>query len=112
MLARMSSISTFDPAVILIAILGGAEAIQRCELHFSDRVSVAVQSVSRRSAIVRPGVRELLGHKSIKMTVRYAHLSPTHKKQAIKLIDEAFSGVEVTQKLTQGQAGVANTFVN
>lgn len=57
-------------------------------------------------------VRELLGHKSIKMTLRYAHLSPTHKKQAIKLIDQAFSGVEVTQKLTQGQAGVANTFVN
>ena len=57
-------------------------------------------------------VRELLGHKSIKMTLRYAHLSPTHKKQAIKLIDQAFGGVEVTQKLTQGEAGVANTFVN
>jgi hypothetical protein len=46
------------------------------------------------------------------MTLRYAHLSPSYKKQAIKLIDQAFSGVEVTQKLTQGQAGVPNTFVN
>ena len=57
-------------------------------------------------------VRELLGHKSIKMTFRYAHLSPTYKKQAIKLIDQAFGGVEVTQKLTHGQAGVAKPFVN
>ena len=57
-------------------------------------------------------VRELLGHKSIKMTLRYAHLSPTHKKQAIKLIDQAFSVVGVTQKLTQGKVSVANSFVN
>ncbi len=34
-------------------------------------------------------VRELLGHKSIKMTLRYAHLSPSHKERAIRLIDEA-----------------------
>jgi hypothetical protein len=46
------------------------------------------------------------------MTLRYAHLSPTHKKKAIKLIDQAFGGVEETQKLTQGEAGVANSFVN
>jgi integrase len=55
-------------------------------------------------------VRELL--KSIKMTLRTpTFLRPT-KKQAIKLIDQAFGGVEVTQKLTQGQAGVAKPFVN
>jgi hypothetical protein len=46
------------------------------------------------------------------MTLRYAHLSPTHKKKAIKLIDQAFGGVEETQKLTQAEAGVANSFVN
>jgi integrase len=46
-------------------------------------------------------VRELLGHKSIKMTLRYAHLSPNHKKRAIKLIDQAFGDGQVTQKLTQ-----------
>lgn len=53
-------------------------------------------------------VRELLGHKSIKMTLRYAHLSPNHKKQAIKLIDEAFGDGQLTQKLAQGNWRVSN----
>jgi integrase len=57
-------------------------------------------------------VRELLGHKSIKMTSRYAHLSQNHKKLAIRLIDQAFGRVEVTQKLTQGNGDVAKRLVN
>jgi integrase len=32
-------------------------------------------------------VRELLGHADLKMTLRYAHLAPGHKLQAIKLVD-------------------------
>lgn len=34
-------------------------------------------------------VRELLGHADIKMTLRYAHLAPEHKANAVaKLVDE------------------------
>ncbi|MDD5269766.1 MAG: site-specific integrase [Candidatus Omnitrophica bacterium] len=32
-------------------------------------------------------IRELLGHKSLEMTLRYSHLSPDHKKRAVGVLD-------------------------
>ena len=43
-------------------------------------------------------VQELLGHKDIKMTMRYAHLSEDFKKDAVKLLDGDFSD-EFGQKM-------------
>jgi len=33
-------------------------------------------------------VRELLGHKSIQMTLRYSHLSQNHKKRAVDILSK------------------------
>ena len=33
-------------------------------------------------------VQELLGHKDIKMTMRYAHLTQEHKRKAVNLLND------------------------
>jgi integrase len=35
-------------------------------------------------------VQELMGHKTIAMTLRYAHLSPDHKRKAIEILESRF----------------------
>jgi hypothetical protein len=37
-------------------------------------------------------VREILCHKSIAMTLRYAHLSPEHKKGAVDVLEKPLTG--------------------
>lgn len=42
-------------------------------------------------------VMHLMGHKSIKMTLRYAHLAPSHKAKAIAAIEDKFQGIFAKQ---------------
>jgi len=36
-------------------------------------------------------VQELMGHKTIAMTLHYSHLSPNHKRKAIQALERRFS---------------------
>ncbi|MDI6808290.1 MAG: site-specific integrase [Candidatus Eisenbacteria bacterium] len=43
-------------------------------------------------------VKELLGHKTISMTLRYAHLAPSHKVKAMETLDNILGGKGTAQK--------------
>ena len=43
------------------------------------------------NASSKMNLKELLGHKTLTMTLRYAHLAPAHKMQAVKVLDQMSS---------------------
>lgn len=59
--------------------------IKDCVFH-TLRHTFASNLVMRGVDIVT--VKELLGHKTIDMTMRYSHLSSEHKKRAVKLLEK------------------------
>jgi integrase len=48
-------------------------------------------------------IARLMGHKTIAMSFRYAHLSPDHKKDAVNGLEAAFNGDTQKMKVVEGE---------
>lgn len=70
-----------------------ATAVRRSKIHdfkFHDlRHTFASHLIM--AGIDLTTVKELLGHKDIKMTMRYAHLAPSHKVKAVDILDNTLN---------------------
>ena len=86
-------------------------AVRKAELmdfHFHDLRHTASSYMVMRGASLAD-VKEILGHSDLKMTMRYAHLSPAHLRTAVDRLDGLTSGAPAVQiPIETAQVGHAN----
>lgn len=78
--------NAFTKAFTVACRRAGIEALSPHVLRHTFASRLVMAGVDLRT------VQELMGHKSITMTLRYTHLSPSHKRAAVEALESRFSG--------------------
>ena len=73
------------------------------DFRFHDlRHTFASWAVQRGATL--PELKDLLGHSSLAMMMRYAHLSPEHLRSAVARLDTVLTPPKITQEITHEPA--------
>ena len=76
-----------DPENYMNRVFGPALKRARIEnLHWHDLRHTFASRLAMKGVSLHE-IKELLGHKTLAMTLRYAHLSPTHLHHAVRQLD-------------------------
>lgn len=88
---RRKDVKRLDYAKIHHAFHEAREKSGVTDFRFHDLRHTFASNLVMQEGVELHDVRELLGHKNMSMTLRYAHLSPKHKTRVINILDRVMS---------------------
>jgi site-specific recombinase XerD len=85
------------PGTVTAAFRRAVKRAQLSDFHFHDLRHCFASYLTMGGANLR-AVQTLLGHKDLRMTMRYSHLSPEHLQGAVKALDGVFTSAPDKKK--------------
>jgi integrase len=95
------------PENVSLAFLRACRAAKIADFRLHDLRHTAA-SWLRMSGADLQDVAELLGHRDLRMTKRYSHLSPAHLSAAVKRLDAVFGNPPLLAENTSGEHSQEN----